>query len=176
MVSDAAATKAPIAKIADKVSGVFVPAVICIAVVTFIVWMLVGQTFGYALARGISVLVISCPCALVISIPLSFFAGIGGASHEGVLIKGSNYLEALSDAKIVVFDKTGTLTYATPRVAMIETFGDREESEMLRLAACLEEHYPHSMANAVVAEAKDRGLSHEEYHSRVEYVLSLIHI
>ena len=110
MVSDAAATKAPIAKIADKVSGVFVPAVITIAVITFIVWMLAGQTFGYALARAISVLVISCPCALVISIPLSFFAGIGGASNQGILVKGSNYLETLAQTKYVVFDKTGTMT------------------------------------------------------------------
>ena len=110
MVSDASATKAPIAKVADKVSGVFVPIVISIAVVTIIVWLLCGATFGNALVRGISVLVISCPCALVISIPLSFFAGIGGASHEGVLVKGSNYLETMAQTKYVVFDKTGTMT------------------------------------------------------------------
>ena len=142
MVSDAAATKAPIAKIADRVSGIFVPAVITIAVITIIVWLIAGQSVGFALARGISVLVISCPCALVISIPLSFFAGIGGASHEGVLVKGSNYLETLSQTKYVVFDKTGTMTQGVFEVAGIHhnTISQEDVLEYAALAECASSH------------------------------------
>ena len=105
-------------------------------------------------------------------VPIAVLSAMRESSAHHISVKGGRFMEAVANADTIVFDKTGTLTYATPRVAMIETFGDREESEMLRLAACLEEHYPHSMANAVVAEAKDRGLSHEEYHSRVEYVVA----
>ena len=151
MVSDAAATKAPIAKIADKVSGVFVPTVICIAVVTFIVWMLVGQTFGYALARGISVLVISCPCALVISVPLSFFGGIGGASKLGVLIKGSNYLETLAEVDTVVFDKTGTLTNGTFSVVAVHPEAGYTEQSLLEVAALAESFSDHPIARSIRA-------------------------
>ena len=142
MVSDAAATKAPIAKIADRVSGVFVPTVITIAVITIIVWLIAGGSVGFALARGISVLVISCPCALVISIPLSFFAGIGGASHEGVLVKGSNYLETLSQTKYVVFDKTGTMTQGVFEVAGIHhnTISQEDVLEYAALAECASSH------------------------------------
>ena len=119
--------------------------------------------------------------ALLLTIQLHHVLRVAGnlqtiaVYHSAEVIKVvvcGRFMEAVANADTIVFDKTGTLTYATPRVAMIETFGDREESEMLRLAACLEEHYPHSMANAVVAEAKDRGLSREEYHSRVEYVVA----
>ena len=136
MVSDAAATKAPIAKIADKVSGVFVPSVMGIALVTFVVWMLLCRTVGYALARGISVLVISCPCALVISIPLSFFGGIGGASARGILIKGSSYLEMLAKTDRVIFDKTGTLTRGTFAVTAVHPAQpELSEQALLQLAA-----------------------------------------
>ena len=116
MVSDAAATKAPIAKIADKVSGVFVPTVICIAVVTFIVWMLVGQTFGYALARGISVLVISCPCALGLATPVAIMVGSGMGAKNGILFKTAVSLEKTGKVQIVALDKTGTITSGEPRV------------------------------------------------------------
>ena len=119
MVSDAAATKAPIAKIADKVSGVFVPTVICIAVVTFIVWMLVGQTFGYALARGISVLVISCPCALGLATPVAIMVGSGMGAKNGILFKTAVSLEKTGKVQIVALDKTGTITSGEPRVTDI---------------------------------------------------------
>ena len=149
MVSDAAATKAPIAKTADKVAGVFVPTVIGIAAVTIIVWLLVGQTFGYALARGISVLVISCPCALVISVPLSFFGGIGGASKLGVLIKGSNYLETLADVDTVVFDKTGPLTNGTFSVVAVHPEAGYTEQSLLEVAALAESFSDHPIAQSV---------------------------
>ena len=117
-------------------------------------------------------LVISCPCALVISIPLSFFAGIGGASHEGVLVKGSNYLETMARTKYVVFDKTGTLTKATPHVVDVVSFCNESSDELLRIAACLEEHFPHSMARAVVDAASEKNLVHEEVHSKVSYIVA----
>jgi len=148
MVSDASATKAPIAKIADKVSGVFVPAVITIAVITAIVWLLLGQSVGFSLARAISVLVISCPCALVISIPLSFFAGIGGASKEGILIKGSNYLETLSSAKYVVFDKTGTLTQGIFEVNAVH-HSNLDEAKLLEYAALAESSSSHPISKSL---------------------------
>ena len=122
--------------------------------------------------RALTFLVISCPCALVISIPLSFFAGIGGASNAGVLVKGSNYLETLAQTKYVVFDKTGTLTKAKPTVAKVVSFNEMNEDELLRIAACLEEHFPHSMAKAVVSAAKTKHLDHEEMHSKVEYIVA----
>ena len=148
MVSDASATKAPIAKIADKVSGVFVPAVITIAVITAIVWLLLGQSVGFSLARAISVLVISCPCALVISIPLSFFAGLGGASHEGVLVKGSNYLETLAGVKCVVFDKTGTMTQGVFEVIGVH-HSKLEEQKLLEYAAHAECHSTHPISKSL---------------------------
>ena len=149
MVSDAAATKAPIAKTADKVAGVFVPAVISIALVTTIVWLLLGREFSFALARGISVLVISCPCALVISVPLSFFGGIGGASKLGVLIKGSNYLETLADVDTVVFDKTGTLTNGTFSVVAVHPEAGYTEQSLLEVAALAESFSDHPIAQSV---------------------------
>ena len=148
MVSDAAATKAPIAKVADKVSGVFVPAVITIAVITILIWIFAGESFGFALARGISVLVISCPCALVISIPLSFFAGIGGASNQGVLVKGSNYLETLSQTKCVVFDKTGTMTRGVFEVSGIH-HNEVEDAKLLEYAALAECSSSHPISKSL---------------------------
>ena len=149
MVSDAAATKAPIAKIADTVSGFFVPAVISIAVVTTIVWLLLGHELGYALARGISVLVISCPCALVISIPLSFFGGIGGASACGILVKGSTYLEELARTGIVVFDKTGTLTQGTFKVVGIHPENDVTGDALVEAAALAESWSRHPISLSI---------------------------
>ena len=119
MVSDAAATKAPIAKIADKVSGVFVPAVITIAVITFIVWLLAGQTFGYALARGISVLVISCPCALGLATPVAIMVGNGMGAKHGIMFKTAVSLEETGKMQIVALDKTGTITSGEPKVTDI---------------------------------------------------------
>ena len=135
-----------------------------------------GTALTYLLTRNVTkmlaVLMVDFSCALKLSMPIAVLSAMRESSAHHISVKGGRFMEAVANADTIVFDKTGTLTYATPRVAMIETFGDREESEMLRLAACLEEHYPHSMANAVVAEAKERGLSHEEYHSRVEYVVA----
>ena len=139
-------------------------------------WCLGATVVTYALTRNatraISCLMVDFSCALKLSMPLAVLSAMRecGASH--ITVKGGKYLETLSKADTIVFDKTGTLTYATPKVARIVTFGGNEESEMLRLAACLEEHYPHSIANAVVAEARDRGLTHEEYHSQVQYVVA----
>ena len=150
MVSDAAATKAPIARIADAVSAVFVPAVIGVAVLVMIVWILLGAPVAKALEYAICVLVISCPCALVISIPLSFFAGIGGASKAGVLVKGSNYLETLSKVKTVVFDKTGTLTKGVFQVTAAHP-QEMSEKELLHLAAHVERYSTHPIAASLRA-------------------------
>ena len=137
MVSDAAATKAPIAKIADKVSGVFVPAVITIAVITFIVWMLAGQTFGYALARAISVLVISCPCALGLATPVAIMVGNGMGAKHGIMFKTAVSLEETGKMQIVALDKTGTITSGEPKVTdIIPAEGVREE-ELLQMAFAL---------------------------------------
>ena len=119
---------------------------------------------------ALAVLMVDFSCALKLSMPIAVLSAMRESQNYHISVKGGRFMEAVANADTIVFDKTGTLTYATPRVAMIETFGDREESEMLRLAACLEEHYPHSMANAVVTEAKRLGLDHKEYHSQVEYV------
>ena len=148
MVSDAAATKAPIAKVADKVSGVFVPIVMAVAAITVVVWLLAGQSVGFALARGIAVLVISCPCALVISIPLSFFAGIGGASNAGVLVKGSNYLETLAGTKYVVFDKTGTMTQGVFEVTGVH-HNTLPMNEILEYAALAESFSSHPISRSL---------------------------
>ena len=134
MVEEAGGSKAPIARLADKIAGVFVPVVMGIALVAFAVWMIAKGDLEFALNIGISVLVISCPCALVVSIPLSFFAGIGGASKAGVLIKGSNYMETLSQTKIVVFDKTGTLTKGVFEVSGIH-HNELENEKLIELAA-----------------------------------------
>ena len=135
-----------------------------------------GTILTYLITRNITkmlaVLMVDFSCALKLSMPIAVLSAMRESSSYHISIKGGRFLEAVAQANTIVFDKTGTLTYATPKVARIVTFGGNEESEMLRLAACLEEHYPHSIANAVVAEARDRGLTHEEYHSQVQYVVA----
>ena len=154
MVSDAAATKAPIAKIADTVSGFFVPAVISIAVLTTIVWLLLGREFGYALARGISVLVISCPCALGLATPVAIMVGNGLGARNGILFKTAASLEAAGRTQIVALDKTGTITSGEPRVTDILPAEGVSESELLTLAASLEQKSEHPLAKAVLAYAE----------------------
>ena len=122
--------------------------------------------------RALSVLMVDFSCALKLAMPLAVLSAMREAGREHITVKGGKFLEAVARADTIVFDKTGTLTHACPRVAQVVPFGGRDEAEMLRLAACLEEHFPHSMANAVVAEAKRRGLTHEEYHSKVEYLVA----
>ena len=156
MVSDAAATKAPIAKVADKVSGVFVPAVISIAVVTFIVWMLVGQTVGYALARAISVLVISCPCALGLATPVAIMVGNGVGAKHGVLFKTAVSLEEAGKTQIVALDKTGTITSGEPKVTDVLPAQGISEAELLRAAAALEQKSEHPLAKAVLDYAREQ--------------------
>ena len=139
-------------------------------------WCLGATVVTYLLTRNvtraISCLMVDFSCALKLSMPIAVLSAMRESSSHHISVKGGRFLEAVAQANTIVFDKTGTLTYATPKVARIVTFGGNEESEMLRLAACLEEHYPHSIANAVVAEARDRGLTHEEYHSQVQYVVA----
>ena len=150
MVSDAAATKAPIAKVADKVSGIFVPVVLAIAAVTVAVWLLAGQTFGYALARGISVLVISCPCALGLATPVAIMVGSGLGAKNGILFKTAVSLEETGRVDLVVLDKTGTITAGEPKVTDILPVGCTEE-ELLSLAAALEAKSEHPLAKAILA-------------------------
>ena len=156
MVSDAAATKAPIAKIADRVSGVFVPAVITIAVVTTIVWLLAGQTLGFALARGISVLVISCPCALGLATPVAIMVGNGMGAKNGILFKTAVSLEETGKMDIVALDKTGTITSGEPRVTDVIPSGGVTEKELVSLALSLEKKSEHPLAKAVLLYAKEQ--------------------
>ncbi len=139
-------------------------------------YMLGGTILTYLLTRNVTkamaVLMVDFSCALKLAMPIAVLSAMRESNDYNISVKGGRFLEAVANANTVVFDKTGTLTYATPKVAEIVTFGNHTENEMLRLAACLEEHYPHSMANAVVDEAKKRGLSHEEYHSEVKYVVA----
>ena len=162
MVSDAAATKAPIAKIADTVSGFFVPAVISIAVVTTIVWLLLGRELGYALARGISVLVISCPCALGLATPVAIMVGNGLGAKNGILFKTAASLEAAGRTQIVALDKTGTITSGEPKVTDILPAEGVSETELLTLAAALERKSEHPLAKAVLACTEARQLSAPE--------------
>ena len=157
MVSNAAATKAPVAKIADKVSGVFVPVVIVIAVVTIAVWLLCGQTVGYALARGISVLVISCPCALGLATPVAIMVGNGMGARKGILFKTASSLEAAGKIQIAVLDKTGTITKGEPKVTDVIPFGI-SENELLQYAYSIETKSEHPLAKAVIAKAQEIGL------------------
>ena len=150
MVSDAAATKAPIAKTADKVAGVFVPTVIGIAAVTIIVWLLVGQTFGYALARGISVLVISCPCALGLATPVAIMVGSGVGAKNGILFKTAASLEETGRTQIVVLDKTGTITTGQPEITDLLPADGISEDELLRFAAALESRSEHPLSRAIL--------------------------
>mgnify|MGYP002557170893 FL=1 len=162
MVSDAAATKAPIARIADKVSGIFVPAVIAIAAVTFLTWILAGQNFGYALARAISVLVISCPCALGLATPVAIMVGNGMGARNGILFKTAASLEETGKTEIVVLDKTGTITKGEPRVTDILPAEGVPEECLLTLAYSLEKNSEHPLAGAVVAYAGEKQLRAEE--------------
>ena len=162
MVSDAAATKAPIAKIADRVSGVFVPAVITIAVVTTIVWLLAGQTFGFALARGISVLVISCPCALGLATPVAIIVGNGMGAKNGILFKTAVSLEETGKMDIVALDKTGTITSGEPRVTDVIPSGGVTEKELVSLALSLEKKSEHPLAKAVLLYAKEQQIDAPE--------------
>lgn len=162
MVSDAAATKAPIAKIADKVSGVFVPIVILIAVVTTIVWLLLGQSFGYALARGISVLVISCPCALGLATPVAIMVGNGMGAKNGILFKTAVSLEETGKMEIVALDKTGTITSGQPKVTDILPADGIGEEELLRLACALEKKSEHPLARAILHKAEERNITVDE--------------
>lgn len=155
-VTDASATKAPIAKIADKVSGVFVPAVILIAAVTFVIWLIVGQTVGFAIARGISVLVISCPCALGLATPVAIMVGNGVGARHGVLFKTAVSLEETGKIKTAVFDKTGTLTKGEPRVTDIYTAEGVTPERLLSLAASLESGSEHPLAKAIIRENTDK--------------------
>ena len=162
MVSDAAATKAPIAKIADTVSGFFVPAVISIAVVTTIVWLLLGHELGYALARGISVLVISCPCALGLATPVAIMVGNGLGAKNGILFKTAASLEAAGRTQIVALDKTGTITEGAPRVTDLLPAEGVTETELLMLAAALESRSEHPLAKAVLADAEAKAITPPE--------------
>ncbi len=158
MVSDAAATKAPIAKIADKVSGVFVPVVISISLVTLFVWLLIGKEFSYALARGISVLVISCPCALGLATPVAIMVGNGLGAKNGILFKTAVSLEETGKVQIVALDKTGTITNGTPKVTDIIPAEGVSSDELLRLAFALEAKSEHPLAKAIVEEGTSHGL------------------
>lgn len=156
LVNDVASTKAPIAKIADKVSGVFVPVVIAIATVAFVVWLIIGQAFGYALARAISVLVISCPCALGLATPVAIMVGNGKGAKNGILFKTASSLEEAGRIQIVALDKTGTITQGTPRVTDVKAFID--ENEFITLAFSLESKSEHPLAKAVVDYANDKNI------------------
>ena len=162
MVSDAAATKAPIAKVADKVSGVFVPAVITIAVITVMAWLLAGQTAGFALARGISVLVISCPCALGLATPVAIMVGNGMGAKNGILFKTAVALEETGKTQIVALDKTGTITQGEPRVTDIIPVNGRSEKELLSIAYALEKKSEHPLARAIHQKAELEGLKADE--------------
>ena len=162
MVSDAAATKAPIAKIADTVSGFFVPSVITIAVITTIVWLLLGRELGYALARGISVLVISCPCALGLATPVAIMVGNGKGAKNGILFKTAASLEAAGRTQIVALDKTGTITCGEPKVTDILPAEGVTENELLTLAAALESKSEHPLAKAVLAYTNEQKLNAPE--------------
>ena len=162
MVSDAAATKAPIAKIADKVSGVFVPVVIGIALVTTLVWLALGREFGFALARGISVLVISCPCALGLATPVAIMVGSGVGARNGILFKTAAALEETGRVDAVVLDKTGTITAGRPKVTELVPAEGTDETALLRAAASLEAKSEHPLAAAVMEYAGEKGIEAEE--------------
>ncbi len=159
MVSDAAATKAPIAKIADKVSGVFVPVVIAIAAVTIVIWLLCGQTIGFSLARGISVLVISCPCALGLATPVAIMVGNGLGARNGIMFKTAVSMEETGKVQIVALDKTGTITSGQPKVTDILPVKGISETELLTLAYTLEQKSEHPLAQAILQLAKERNLT-----------------
>jgi Cu2+-exporting ATPase len=161
MVSDAAATKAPIAKVADRVSGVFVPVVMSIAALTILVWLLVGQTVGFALARGISVLVISCPCALGLATPVAIMVGSGKGAGNGILFKTAASLEAAGKTDIIALDKTGTLTYGKPQVTDVVPAQGISRETLIQAAFSLEQKSEHPLATAILEYGREQGLSPE---------------
>ena len=162
MVSDAAATKAPIAKTADKVSGVFVPVVMGVALLTALIWLLLGRGIGYALARGIAVLVISCPCALGLATPVAIMVGSGVGAKQGILFKTASALESAGRIEIVALDKTGTVTAGQPRVTELRPAAGESEESLLRMAAALESRSEHPLARAVTDEAAARRIEAPE--------------
>ena len=162
MVSDAAATKAPIAKVADKVSGIFVPAVICIALATIVIWLFAGESVGFALARGISVLVISCPCALGLATPVAIMVGNGMGAKHGTMFKTAVSLEKTGKTQIVALDKTGTITSGEPQVTDLVPADGVSEEELLKGAFALEHKSEHPLARAILALAEEKGLAREE--------------
>ena len=162
MVSEAAATKAPIAKVADRVSGIFVPTVIALALVTTVVWLVLGHPVGYALARGISVLVISCPCALGLATPVAIMVGNGVGAKHGILFKNAVSLENAGKTQVVVLDKTGTITAGLPQVTDLLPAPGVSEEELLRLAFALEQKSEHPLARAILRRGEEAGLSPEE--------------
>lgn len=168
MVSDAAATKAPIAKVADRVSGVFVPAVIAISALTIIAWLLAGQGIGFALARGISVLVISCPCALGLATPVAIMVGNGMGAKHGIMFKTAVSLEETGKMQIVALDKTGTITSGEPKVTDILPAEDTSEAELLKMAYALERRSEHPLARAVLSLAEEKGFTGGEGRADIE--------
>lgn len=156
LVEEASGTKAPIAKLADKVSGIFVPVVILIAIVTIVVWLAVGSTLEFAISCGISVLVISCPCALGLATPTAIMVGTGKGAENGILIKSAEALERAHETQVVVLDKTGTITEGKPRVTDIVTLKNITEEELLSIAASLEKKSEHPLADAIIAYADER--------------------
>ena len=164
MIEDSEKLKSTSEDHASKLADHLVPYTFATTALTYL--------FTRNVTKSLAVLMVDFSCALKLSIPIAVLSAMREGNHYDMTIKGGKFLETVAKADTIVFDKTGTLTYATPTVAKIVPFGDNDENEMLRLAACLEEHYPHSIANAVVQEAKNRGLSHEEYHSKVEYIVA----
>ena len=162
MVSEAAATKAPVAKLADTISGIFVPVVIAIAIVTTLIWLAVGQTVGFALARGICVLVVSCPCALGLATPVAIMVGNGVGAKNGILFKNAEALQEAGNVQIVALDKTGTITSGEPRVVDIIPARGVSESDLLNRAVALEEKSEHPLARAILAYADENGISAPE--------------
>ena len=163
MVSDAAATKAPVARLADRISGVFVPVVIAIAACVFIVWMLLGRTFGFSLARAISVLVVSCPCALGLATPVAIMVGNGSGARSGILFKNAEALQEAGNIQIAALDKTGTITTGEPRVTDLIPAKGVEERELLQKAFSLEKKSEHPLAGAIVRFGEERGLAADRW-------------
>ena len=162
MVSDAASSKAPIAKVADKVSGVFVPVVILIALITTLIWLLAGEAFGFALSRGISVLVISCPCSLGLATPVAIMVGNGVGARNGILFKNAEALEQTGKIKTVALDKTGTITSGKPQVTDIIPLNNYNETDLLKIAYSLEKKSEHPLASAIINYAEDKNLSADD--------------
>ena len=165
LVSEAGASKAPIAKLADQISGVFVPIVMGIAALTFLIWLLLGEGFSFALSRAITVLVISCPCALGLATPVAIMVGTGVGALHGVLFRNGEALETLHRVQNVVFDKTGTLTEGKMTVHQVIPADGVSELELLETAVSLEAGSEHPLAKAVVAYGKQRGIARAKYSS-----------